>query len=240
MSNEEMTDLLALDLGTLFENRNPYAKEIFNRFDIDLLPHSSEDTMLGEIYELFGGAWRTNNINIVGIIFSDDQIPSVVQQLRNVPKNNASIPDFVFDKKSIIELGLKIPSLYNISFGGDIDSATKLEVKINQVTKSRLTNTQNPGIDIIRTFSAFKESHTRLYRKNIKFEYLVESLFYAESVEILLEKAPDVNIGVGFQVEGVDVTVGVDTATKKSYTLKYSGQNLPFGATMVRGKNFLN
>ena len=45
-NNQQLTDLLALDLGINLINRRPYAKEVFKWQDIDLLPHSSADTLL--------------------------------------------------------------------------------------------------------------------------------------------------------------------------------------------------
>lgn len=50
-NNQQLTELLALDLGINLINRRPYAKEVFKWQDIDLLPHSSADTLLCEIYK---------------------------------------------------------------------------------------------------------------------------------------------------------------------------------------------
>jgi hypothetical protein len=90
-NNQQLTELLALDLGVNLINRRPYAKEVFKWQDIDLLPHSSADTLLCEIYEWNGRNWRTTNNNLIGFLFSDEQLKNVKEQLLNVPKHPALI-----------------------------------------------------------------------------------------------------------------------------------------------------
>ncbi|MBW7676661.1 hypothetical protein [Chryseobacterium chendengshani] len=237
-NNQQLTDLLALDLGINLINRRPYAKEVFKWQDIDLLPHSSTDTLLCEIYEWNGRNWRTTNNNLIGFLFSEQQLKTVKDQLFNIPKHSALIPDFEFTKESIVEYGLSLPSLFNIGINGNINSAKSLSVRVNGVTKSRITNIDSPGIEILRKYSEFTDSESKTYRKNIKFNYLSTSLFYAESVEIVLEKESGVALDVSFQTEDVEVEAKVDTDTKKHFVLKYSGNQAPFAAKFTKGKDF--
>jgi hypothetical protein len=237
-NNQQLTELLALDLGVNIINRRPYAKEVFKWQDMDLLPHSSLDTMLCEIYEWNGRNWRTTNNNLIGYLFSGDQLNTVKNQLLNVPKFPALIPDFEFTKDSMIEFGLSLPSLFNIGVSGDIKNAKDFSIKVNGVTKSRITNIDSPGIEILRSYSEFTQDQSKSYRKNIKFNYLSVSLFYAESVEINLEKESGVDLDVSFQTQGVEVEAKVDTDTKKNFILKYTGNQAPFAAKFTKGKDF--
>nr|WP_314493964.1 hypothetical protein [uncultured Chryseobacterium sp.] len=237
-NNQQLTELLALDLGINLINRRPYAKEVFKWQDIDLLPHSSTDTLLCEIYEWNGRNWRTTNNNLIGFLFSDIQLAKVKDQLAHVPRHAALIPDFEFTKENMIEYGLSLPSLFNIGINGDINSAKSFSVRVNGVTKSRITNIDSPGIEIMRSYSDFTDSQSKTYRKNIKFNYLSTSLFYAESVEIFLEKNSGVNVDVSFQTQNVEVEAKVDTDTKKHFVLKYSGNQAPFAAKFIKGKDF--
>lgn len=237
-NNQQLTDLLALDLGINLINRRPYAKEVFKWQDIDLLPHSSVDTLLCEIYEWNGRNWRTTNNNLIGFLFSDAQLKTVKDQLLNVPKNAAMIPDFEFTKESMTEYGLSLPSLFNIGINGNIESAKNFSVRVNGVTKSRITNIDSPGIEILKKYSQFTDSESKTYRKNIKFNYLTTSLFYAESVEIFLEKDSGVKLDVSFQTENVKIDAKADTDTKKHFVLKYSGNQAPFAAKFTKGKDF--
>jgi hypothetical protein len=237
-NNQQLTELLALDLGVNIINRRPYAKEVFKWQDMDLLPHSSLDTMLCEIYEWNGRNWRTTNNNLIGYLFSGDQLNTVKNQLLNVPKFPALIPDFEFTKDSMIEFGLSLPSLFNIGVSGDIKNAKDFSIKVNGVTKSRITNIDSPGIEILRSYSEFTQDQSKSYRKNIKFNYLSASLFYAESVEINLEKESGVDLDVSFQTQGVEVEAKVDTDTKKNFILKYTGNQAPFAAKFTKGKDF--
>ncbi|WP_394666594.1 hypothetical protein [uncultured Chryseobacterium sp.] len=237
-NNQQLTELLALDLGVNIINRRPYAKEVFKWQDMDLLPHSSTDTLLCEIYEWNGRNWRTTNNNLIGYLFGSDQLSTVKNQLMNVQKFPALIPDFEFTKDSMIEFGLALPSLFNIGLKGDIKSAKDFSVKVNGVTKSRITNIDSPGIEILRKYSEFTQNESRSYRKNIKFNYLSTSLFYAESVEINLEKDAGVNLDVSFQTQDVEVKANVDTDTKKNFVLKYTGNQAPFAAKFTKGKDF--
>jgi hypothetical protein len=205
---------------------------------MDLLPHSSLDTMLCEIYEWNGRNWRTTNNNLIGYLFSGDQLNTVKNQLANVQKFPALIPDFEFTKDSMIEFGLSLPSLFNIGVSGDIKNAKDFSIKVNGVTKSRITNIDSPGIEILRSYSEFTQDQSKSYRKNIKFNYLSASLFYAESVEINLEKESGVDLDVSFQTQGVEVEAKVDTDTKKHFVLKYSGNQAPFAAKFTKGKDF--
>lgn len=238
MENKELTNLLALDLGITITNRRPYAKEVFKWQDIDLLPHSSLDTLLCEIFEWNGRNWRTTGNNLIGFLFSDENLETVKNQLINTPKHQALIPDFEFTKDNMIEYGLSLPSLFNIGINGDIKNAKDFSVKVNGVTKSRITNIDSPGIEILKNYSEFTQSKSKTYRKNIKFNYLNTSLFYAESVEIYLEKESAVGLDLNFQTQNVEVEAKLDTDTKKHFVLKYSGNQAPFAAKFTKGKDF--
>ncbi|KFF15614.1 hypothetical protein [Chryseobacterium sp. JM1] len=237
-NNQELTDLLALDLGVNIVNRRPYAKEVFKWQDMDLLPHSSSDTLLCEIFEWNGRNWRTTENNLIGFLFSGDVLSKVKEQLVNTPKHPALIPDFEFTKDSMVEYGLSLPSLFNIGINGNIKNATNFSVRVNGVTKSRVTNIDSPGIEILKSYSQFTQDKSKTYRKNIKFNYLSTSLFYAESVEIFLEKESGVGLDVSFQTTNVEVDAKIDTDTKKHFVLKYSGNQAPFAAKFTKGKDF--
>jgi len=237
-NNQQLTDLLALDLGVNIVNRRPYAKEVFKWQDMDLLPHSSTDTLLCEIFEWNGRNWRTTGNNLIGFLFSGEELNTIKTKLMNVQKYPALIPDFEFNKDSMIEFGLSLPSLFNIGVNGDIKNAKDFSVKVNGVTKSRITNIDSPGIEILRSYSEFTQDQSKTYRKNIKFNYLSTSLFFAESVEINLEKDAGVNLEVSFQTQDVEVQAKVDTDTKKNFVLKYTGNQAPFAAKFTKGKDF--
>ncbi|MDQ0782828.1 hypothetical protein [Chryseobacterium sp. W4I1] len=237
-NNQDLTNLLALDLGINIVDRRPYAKEVFKWQDMDLLPHSSADTLLCEIFEWNGRNWRTTENNLIGFLFSGDALNTVKEQLINTPKHPALIPDFEFTKDSMIEYGLSLPSLFNIGVNGNIKNVKSFSVRVNGVTKSRVTNIDSPGIEILKNYSLFTQDKSKTYRKNIKFNYLSTSLFYAESVEIFLEKESGVGLDVSFQTQNVEVDAKIDTDTKKHFVLKYSGNQAPFAAKFTKGKDF--
>lgn len=237
-TNQELTDKLALDLGLEIINRRPTAREVFKWQDFDLLPHSSTDTLLCEIYEWATRNWRTTDENLIGEIFAASELPALKQALADIPREAANIPDFEFTKEDIIGIGFSIPSLFNIGFKGDLTKAKELSVKVNGVTKSRITNIDAPGIEILQKLSEFSQNHSKKYRRKIKRNYIAKALFYAESVEIYLKKEAGVDIEVGFAVENVEVKSQVNTDTKKEIKLKYIGKIAPFAATLVMGKDF--
>lgn len=236
-TNIELTESAFIDLGLFPPARRPYAKEIFKIYDIDLLPHASEDTLIGEIFEWSGRAFRTTADNLIGIIAATDMIPDLKQKLKDINVVNASVPDFEFSKEEIVDFGFKLPFLFNIGFSGNVERATKLSVKVNSLKKSRLTNIDEPGITIKRLLAKFEDDNQRDYRRRLKNDWISEALFYADSVEIELEKSSGVNIDISFDVSNVEVSANVDTDTKKNYVLKYKGgSNIPFGATLKKGK----
>ncbi|UZT99663.1 hypothetical protein ODZ84_08890 [Chryseobacterium fluminis] len=237
-NNQQLTDLLALDLGLNIINRRPYAKEVFKWQDMDLLPHSSADTLLCEIFEWNGRNWRTTGNNLIGFLFSGDQLGTIKDQVMNVKKFPALIPDFEFTKDNMIEYGLSLPSLFNIGINGNIKSVRDFSVRVNGVTKSRITNIDSPGIEILRSYSAFTQAKSKTYRKNVKFNFLSTSLFYAESVEIYLEKESGIGVEVSFQTQDVEVETKINTDTKKHFVLKYYGNQAPFAAKFTKGKDF--
>lgn len=237
-TNEQLNAKLALDLGIDLKYRRPTAKEVFKWLDIDLLPHSSVGTLLCEVFEWSGRNWRTTGKNLIGEIFSKDQFQDIKNQLIAVPKEIANIPDFEFTKEDIVGLGLGIPSLFNIGFKGDINSAKEISVKVNGVKKSRITNIDPPGFEIMHQLSLFAQNNIKLYRKEIKSNYLTSALFYADSVDISFTKDSKTNLEVGFTVENVEVKANVDTDTNKEIKLKYIGELAPFAATFVKGKDF--
>lgn len=237
-SNQQLTELLSLDLGIDIINRRPYAKEVFKWQDMELLPHSSADTMLCEIYEWNGRNWRTTNNNLIGYLFAGETLQTVKNRLISVQKFPALIPDFDFTKESMVEYGLSLPSLFNIGINGNVSNAKSFSVRVNGVTKSRITNIDSPGIEILKSYSEFTQDQSRSYRKNIKFNYLSTSLFFAESVEIYLEKDAATGLDISFQTQDVEVQAKADTDTKKHFILKYSGNQAPFAAKFTKGKDF--
>jgi hypothetical protein len=239
-TNLELTELLSLEIGTAIINRRPTAKEVFKWLDIDLLPHSATDTLLAEIYEWNGRNWRSTGKNLIGYIFNSEEIQLIKNLLINTPRVNALIPDFEFTKEHILEIGAKIPGLYNINFTGKIESAKKLNIKVNKVTRSRLTNIDSPGMEILKALSIYSQSKSKNYRKNVKFNFLSRSLFYAESVEIELEKEAGVDIGISFDINLIDVDAQLDTETKKHYKLTYKNALSPFASNFVKGKDFVD
>ncbi|AFL81124.1 hypothetical protein Aeqsu_1640 [Aequorivita sublithincola DSM 14238] len=237
-TNQALTAEMELALGVSIINRRPLASEIFKWQDIDLLPHSSTDTILCEIFDWNGRNWRTTGKNLIGYLFENNELKRFKVSLLAVPKYEASIPDFEFNKDQIIDLGFNLPSLFNIGFTGNVKNAKELSIKVNKVTKSRITNIDSPGIETMHALSAFSEKESRLYKKHIKSNYLTQSLFYAESVEVSLEKESGVDVGISFDLEGVEVETKVDTNTKKNFKLTYKNALAPFGATFVKGKDF--
>ncbi len=237
-SNQQLTELMSLDLGIDIINRRPYAREVFKWQDMELLPHSSADTMLCEIYEWNGRNWRTTNNNLIGYLFAGETLQTIKNSLISVQKFPALIPDFEFTKESMVEYGLSLPSLFNIGINGNISNAKTFSVRVNGVTRSRITNIDSPGIEILKNYSEFTQDQSRSYRKNIKFNYLSTSLFFAESVEIYLEKDAATGLDISFQTRDVEVEAKADTDTTKHFILKYSGNQAPFAAKFTKGKDF--
>ena len=237
-TNQQLSEIMALDLGIEIKNRRPTAKEVFKWLDIDLLPHTSVDTLLCEIYEWTSRNWRSTNENLIGEIFNPSEIPKIKEALIKVPKRTANVPDFEFTKEDFIDIGLDIPSLFGISIKGKIENAKTISVKVNKVTKSRITNIDPPGIQILSQLSAFSQTNSKLYRQKIKRNYLIKSLFYAESVDIFFEKKAGANFDVSFSTNDINVETKIDTKNEKEIKLKYKGQMAPFAADLVKGKDF--
>lgn len=236
ITNEQLTEQLALDLGIKFINRRPYAQEVFKYHDIELLPVAAEDTIIGEIFEWETRNWRTKHDNIIGYIASTEKIQDLKARLIHLPKVNALIPDFEFSKKEIIDAGLKLP-FFDLSFSGNVKNVKHLSVKINGIKRVRLTNIDEVGIEIASLLSLYAQNKTKLYRRYIKNNHIAEALYYAESVEIELEKETGVNFDVNFNVNVVNVEVNVDTQTEKKYKISYKNNHLaPFGANLKKGK----
>jgi len=237
-TNQELTDKSAPDPGIEIVNRRPSAKEVFKWLDIDLLPHSSSDTLLCEIYEWNTSNWRTTGENLIGEIFPNSDLPAIKEALAAVPNEIANVPDFEFTKEDIINIGINIPSLFGIEFKGKIDMAKELSIKVNGVTKTRITNIDAPGIEIMQKLSEFSQNHSKEYRRKIKHNYIVKALFYADSVEITMKKDSSADLEVEYSQGNIEVSAQVDTGTKKEIKLKYTGKIAPFGATFVKGKDF--
>lgn len=237
-TNQELSTKMSLDLGIEIVNRRPSAKEVFKWLDIDLLPHSSADTLLCEIYEWNTRNWRTTGENLIGEIFEVERIADLKEALISIPKQIANVPDFEFTKEDILGIGLAIPSLFGIGFRGDVKNAKELTVKVSGVTKSRITNIDSPGIEILRKLSEFSQDNSKKYRRTIKRNYIAKALFYASNVEIFLKKEAGVDIEIQFAVDNVEVKTSADSDTTTQISLKYTSKMAPFAATLVMGKDF--
>lgn len=241
MTQAERTAQLGLDLGTLISGRMPHADEVFKAFDVELLPHTSSDTLLGELFSRSGRAYRSNSKNLIGYLYEHDldAMDRVRERIRQQPRLDALMPNFEFTKEHILELNGSIPSLFNLSFNGRIESAKKLTVTVSNVKKSRLTNYEEPGRSIRNLLSAYAQEQAKSYRANIKKDYLAEALFYADSIVVELEKSAGQNLDVSFDLDAT-VEVTLENATSKRFKLSYAGAGCPFGAIMRKGKDFMD
>lgn len=239
-TQEELTEQLAIDLGiTIGKKRLPYAKEVFKSTDMDLLPRSSEDTLLGEQYEWSGRQYRSLNTNIIGFLYDDAGMDAMREQLSKVRRVKALVPSFEFNKDHLIELGGTLPSIFDLQFSGKLKTTKELTVTVSDVLTSRITNYEDPGREIRNRLSAFAESRSKAYRKSIKRDYVAEALFYATSVEIALERGSDMNVDFSFE-STAKVEVLVENEAKKRYRLSYKGNAAPFAAKMRQGSDLLD
>lgn len=228
ISNETLKQAMALDLGIDLSNRDALASEVLKYQDIHLLPHSSTDTMLGEIFENNGSTGHTKNQNLIGYLFTGHQLQDMVKKLKEITKADAQIPTFVFSKDHIASLGFKIPALFNIGFHGNMNSAKDFSVKVSGVTKQRIDNYQSPGTEIYAAFSSFTLNKTKTYRQKIRFNYISVALFYAEKVEISLDKGSAAAVDFDFDAEAAKVEVIADSDSKKSVPTDLFRKPVPF------------
>jgi hypothetical protein len=219
--------------GLRFAGRKPYAREVFQWQDIDLLPHSSADTLAGELFERKEKNWRTLNRNIAGNLFAGPALEEVVQQLRSIPREEAMIPDFEFDRGDLVGLGFRIPSLFNIGFTGRVEAAGRVLVRVQGVTKARLSNIAEPGIRLFNALKALSEDHPRDFRRRFRDRHISTALFYAAAVEVEIEKESGIDAGVTFPAQGVAVEVMADSDVRRAYRLSYLGRTAPFAATFA-------
>ena len=229
---------MELDLGIKILNRKPYAKEVFKLYDLDLLPHSDVSTLLGEIFEWRGRTWRTTGKNVIGFTYPPEELAAMEARLKEVPRNEANVPDFEMTKKDIIELGGNIPALFKIKLKGKYSKAKQLSVEVNEITKARLTNYQEPGVSLRLKMSEYAQKHPKAYRRWLKNDHMSIALFYAASVVIKLERGTEAGIDLEFD-PGVEVTVSGSVNSVQTYTLRYTGNACPFAATMMKGRNFV-
>jgi hypothetical protein len=233
-TNIDYLELMEARTGLHFDGRRPYAREVFQWQDIDLLPHSSADTLAGEMFERKEKNWRTLNRNLAGKLFSGPALEEVVQQLRTIPREEAMIPDFEFDRADLVGLGFRIPSLFNLGFTGRVEAAGRMLVRVKGVTKARLTNITGPGIQIFGALRAFSEENPREFRRTLRNRHISTALFYASAVEVEMEKESDIDAGVSFPAQGVEVEVIADSDVRRAYRLSYLGRTAPFAATFAR------
>ncbi len=239
MTQKQLVDQLSLDLGISIKNRRPYAQEVFKHMDMDLLPRSSVDTLLGELYEWEGRLYRSKNQNLIGFLFSDAELKAMEKKLGAMVKVDAQVPVFEFTREHVLELGGAIPALFSIDLKGKINSTKELSIVVSDVTVVRLTNYQEPGISIHNALSKYAQGNSKGYRKNIKNDYVAEALFYAKSVELSLEKKAGQEVKLSFDAN-VKVEVEVDNSSTYKAKLSYKGNGAPFAAKMREGKKFLD
>lgn len=62
-------------------------------------------------------------------------------------------------------------------------------------------------MEIYHAFSSFTLTKTKTYRQKVKFNHISVALFFAESVEISLDKTSDANVDFGFDANAAIVGV---------------------------------
>ena len=215
-------------------------REFIEEFGVDLLPYSTDQLKLGELVDWKGLLHQIIDFQHYTVVdcflWSDRKIKKLNKELSNCKYSDAMFPDMEIKDEFNSKSDLALP-------GVNINLSNKIEK--SDLQSFRFTNIKSKVLDgstrrqLVRGIEDLKNDNFALYKEKIRRYWIIEQLFYAESVAITINKNANIDLKAALKADGIDnVTFDSNNSTKKSHTYIMKGINCPFAGELVKGRRF--
>lgn len=229
-------------------------KEFEDQYGIELLPYSTADVALGEMMHYKGVFTKTLtflNYSLVSKLgWEAEKVTDIENQLAAVETTAGSFPTVSINNSSSESGDLTIP-IIGLDLSTQVDSSKVASFEFSNIKAKRLMGALrselSQGLDALRN-----GSDKKTYNQDLKLNYVIDGLFYADSVTIKLTEKLDVDLSLSLNASATTGTTSdatasgtnLATATPKitknndtTYTISGAG-NCPFAVQLTKGKNF--
>jgi len=211
-------------------------KDFEDQFGVDLLPVSSADIYLGEIWE-WEGLFNSTLIRLQDDLCNhfrladDAKAKDLLLKLKKVKKTEANFPDIEVSKDFKSSADLKVPSI-NLDLGNEL-SVGSVKRFLFKGVKSKAIIELRPELDDL--LNDLKDKNFKHYREKIRTNNVIIQLYYASSVEIAIDKNISNKAEVEAKIKSLgNVDVDVASATEIKFTV--GSGDCPFAGQFVKGK----
>ncbi len=215
-------------------------KDFENEFGVELLPHSFKELSVGQLVKWEGIFHKRIDFTYYTIAdklkISEKKVIEINKNLNNIKFQDANFPDMVIDRDFEKEGSFKIPGL-DFSLSDKIDISNLISFSFKNIKTKVLTGKIRR--ELSKYLDELKEKDFSFYKDNIRNNYVIEALFYAEDVEINVKKDTNIDFDVEVDLKKIikpKIENNLKNKTKNTYTIK--GANCAFAAELVKGRNF--
>ncbi|BDS12549.1 hypothetical protein [Aureispira anguillae] len=219
-------------------------QEFEDQYGIELLPYSTADVSLGEMMHYKGIFNRTLtflNYSIAEKLGWDEaKIAAIETQLKAIPLTDGSFPDLIMNNSTIGSGDLKIPIL-GLDLSNHVDASKVASFEFSKIKAKRLIG--NVRSELSQGLEALKSSaNKKVYNQELKLNYVIEGLFYADSVTIKLTEKLDIDLSLSLTNTKTNASLASASPSIKknndtTYTISNAG-NCPFAVQLTKGKLF--
>lgn len=219
-------------------------QEFEDQYGIELLPYSTANVSLGEMMHykgIFNKMLTFLNYSLAEKLgWEPAKVAQVESQLKAIPLTDGNFPDMTINKSTVGSGDLQIP-IIGLNLSSHVDASNIENFEFTNIKARRLIG--DVRSELSQGLEALKNgSNKKLYNQELKLNYIIEGLFYADSVTIKLSKKLDVDLSLALSNKETNTSlVSASPSIKKNndttYTISNAG-NCPFAVQLTKGKLF--
>ena len=210
----------------------------FNKnYGLHLLPSALKTYQLGYKVEWDWGKISVEPYSFISELNLDEQTEKEIKlALENTKAIEAELIPVEMDRDMLFKIGGYIPNL-NMR----IKSGLKLE-KVVKMTYQNIKAKQIQGDlreRINKQLRSIQMSDPRFFKKKLAGDYVFESLFYAENIELIVENATEREMKVSLETWKIEG--GLDGIVHSNNRIVLKGNaTIPFAANFKKIKDFID
>ena len=207
------------------------------QYGVDLLSKSTENDDIGQKVE-----WDFGKLDIDHITFIDDlHLPTerannLISKLKKTSLVKASFANMELNKQAFIKIGAFIPNI-GTGFKSEFGFSKMLKVQFSDIWAKEMAG--NTLREIVRELKHFEKNNAKEFRKKLAKDLVIESLYYANKVELLFENSTTRDMKAAVEYINIDFETKVETASANKIVFTGS-KTLPFAAKFSTLKDFID
>ncbi|MBL4652493.1 MAG: hypothetical protein JKY53_06450 [Flavobacteriales bacterium] len=207
------------------------------QYGVDLLSKSTENDDIGQKVE-----WDFGKLDIDHITFIDDlnlpieQANNLISKLKKTNLVKASFADMELNKQAFIKIGAFIPNI-GTGFKSGFGFSKMLRVQFSDIWAKEMSG--DILREIVGELKHFEKNHSKEFKKKLAKDLVIESLYYANKVELIFENSTERDMKAAVEYINIDFETRVEATAANKIVFKGS-KTLPFAAKFSALKDFID